>query len=120
MTRKSESAEGNSNLSDTAKQSNRQKRENEATLSLQNLASLVSAEAFAAAIGKSPKAVVEMAKAGKLPAFYMSNPQKPNGNAELWINREEWDKYAAQLVEQAPPEWHGWKNRLSHRKSIHK
>lgn len=83
-------------------------------------AALVSKEVFAASIGKTPKAVVEMAKQGKLPAFYMSDPQKPNGNAELWVNLEEWNKYAAALVEQAPAEWHNWKNRISHSKSTHK
>lgn len=92
----------------------------ETTLNLSNLAALVSKEVFAASIGKTTKAVVEMAKQGKLPAFYMSDPQKPNGNAELWINLEEWNKYAATLVEQAPAEWHNWKNRISHSKSTHK
>ena len=74
---------------------------------------LLSKEGFALYVGKTPNAVVCMAKAGKLPAFYMVDPLKPGGNAELWVNRKEWDKYAAQLVESAPAEWHGWKDRLS-------
>lgn len=74
---------------------------------------LLSKEGFAQYVGKTPYAVVCMAKAGKLPAFYMVDPLKPGGNAELWINRKEWDRYAAQLVESAPAEWHGWKDRLS-------
>lgn len=67
---------------------------------------LLSKEGFALYIGKTPRAVAEMAKAGKLPAFYMTDPLKPGGHAELWINRREWDKYAAQLVDEAPTEWH--------------
>ncbi|WP_391487677.1 Cox family DNA-binding protein [Leclercia tamurae] len=78
---------------------------------------LLSKEGFALYIGKTPRAVVEMAKAGKLPAFYMTDPLKPGGKAELWVNRREWDKYAAQLVEEAPTEWHDWKNRISYGKS---
>jgi Regulatory phage protein cox len=78
---------------------------------------LLSKEGFALYIGKTPRAVVEMAKAGKLPAFYMTDPLKPGGKAELWVNRREWDKYAAQLVEDAPSEWHDWKNRISYGKS---
>jgi len=78
---------------------------------------LLSKEGFALYIGKTPRAVVEMAKAGKLPAFYMTDPLKPGGKAELWVNRREWDKYAEQLVEEAPTEWHDWKNRISYGKS---
>ncbi|RQM37226.1 Cox family DNA-binding protein [Erwinia psidii] len=74
---------------------------------------LLSKEGFAMYVGKTTNAVVCMAKAGKLPAFYMADPLKPGGYAELWINRREWDKYAAQLVESAPEEWHYWKNRIS-------
>ncbi|EEY5833076.1 TPA: Cox family DNA-binding protein [Escherichia coli] len=80
---------------------------------------LLSKEGFALYIGKTPRAVAEMAKAGKLPAFYMTDPLKPRGKAELWVNRREWDKYAAQLVEEAPTEWHDWKNRISYSKSRH-
>ncbi|EES5103047.1 hypothetical protein EZQ80_003970 [Escherichia coli] len=80
---------------------------------------LLSKEGFALYIGKTPRAVAEMAKAGKLPAFYMTDPLKPGGNAELWVNRREWDKYAAQLVQDAPTEWHDWKNRISYSKSAH-
>ncbi|WP_215414189.1 Cox family DNA-binding protein [Escherichia coli] len=50
---------------------------------------LLSKEGFALYIGKTPRAVAEMAKAGKLPAFYMTDPLKPRGKAELWINRRE-------------------------------
>lgn len=78
---------------------------------------LLSKEGFALYIGKTPRAVAEMAKAGKLPAFYMADPMKPGGNAELWVNRREWDKYAAQLVADAPDEWHDWKSRISTHKS---
>lgn len=121
MTTKSESAEHlSSSIFSTKHRSSSQKAEDEKPMNLSNLAALVSKEVFAASIGKTPKAVVEMAKQGKLPAFYMSDPQKPNGNAELWINLEEWNKYAAHLVEQAPAEWHNWKNRISHSKSTHK
>lgn len=74
---------------------------------------LLSKEGFALYVGKTPVAIASMAKAGKLPAFYMADPLKPGGNAELWINREEWDKYADQLVEAAPEEWHSWKDRIS-------
>jgi hypothetical protein len=77
---------------------------------------LLSKDGFALYVGKTPDAVVAMAKAGKLPAFYMADPLKPGGNAELWINRKEWDKFADQLVEKAPMEWHGWKDRISARK----
>ena len=80
---------------------------------------LLSKEGFALYIGKTPRAVAEMAKAGKLPAFYMTDPLKPGGHAELWINRREWDKYAAQLVDEAPTERHDWKNRISYSKSRH-
>ncbi|MBD3064681.1 hypothetical protein ID150_17300 [Escherichia coli O157:H7 str. EC10] len=80
---------------------------------------LLSKEGFALYIGKTPRAVAEMARAGKLPAFYMTDPLKPGGHAELWINRREWDKYAAQLVDEAPTEWHDWKNRISYSKSRH-
>lgn len=78
---------------------------------------LLSKEGFALYIGKTPRAVAEMAKAGKIPAFYMVDPMKPGGNAELWVNRREWDKYAAQLVDEAPTEWHDWKSRISTHKS---
>ncbi len=78
---------------------------------------LLSKEGFALYIGKTPRAIAEMAKAGKLPAFYMTDPLKPGGNAELWVSRREWDKYAAQLVNEAPEEWHDWKNRISAHKS---
>lgn len=78
-----------------------------------NPSDLLSKEGFALYIGKTASAVVSMAKAGKLPSFYMVDPLNPGGNAELWINRKEWDKNAAQLVEAAPEEWHGWKDRLS-------
>lgn len=44
---------------------------------------LLSKEGFALYIGKTPRAVAEMAKAGKLPAFYMTDPLKPRGKAEL-------------------------------------
>ncbi|EJI2593854.1 hypothetical protein NEK83_004604 [Salmonella enterica] len=77
---------------------------------------LLSKEGFALYIGKTPRAVVEMAKAGKIPAFYMTDPLKPGGKAELWVNRREWDEYAARLVEEAPDEWHEWKNRISYSK----
>ncbi|HDZ9654994.1 TPA: hypothetical protein U5E09_003076 [Yersinia enterocolitica] len=76
-------------------------------------ANLLSKEGFALYVGKTVAAVVSMAKAGKLPAFYMADPSKPGGNAELWISRSEWDKYAEQLVEDAPSAWHGWKDRIS-------
>lgn len=121
MTRKSESPAQVKPPIEGSKTRRRTKDATEETaLNLSNLAALVSKEVFAASIGKTPKAVIEMAKQGKLPAFYMSDPQKPNGNAELWINLEEWNKYAAHLVEQAPAEWHNWKNRISHSKSTHK
>ncbi|WP_371819772.1 Cox family DNA-binding protein [Rahnella sp. BCC 1045] len=77
---------------------------------------LLSKEGFALYVGKTPDAIVAMAKAGKLPAFYMADPLKPGGHAELWISRKEWDKFADQLVEDAPAEWHGWKDRISARK----
>ncbi|CAI2470127.1 Regulatory phage protein cox [Serratia ficaria] len=77
---------------------------------------LLSKEGFALYVGKTAIAVVSMAKAGKLPAFYMTDPLNPGGHAELWIHRGEWDKYAEQLVENAPDEWHGWKDRLHHSK----
>lgn len=77
---------------------------------------LLSKEGFAMYVGKTPVAIVSMAKAGKLPAFYMTDPLNPGGNAELWVHRGEWDKYAEQLVENAPDEWHSWKDRLHHSK----
>ena len=75
--------------------------------------SLLSKEGFALYVGKTPNAVACMAKAGKLPSFYMADPAKPGGKAELWVSRKEWDGYHDQLVESAPAEWHGWKDRLS-------
>lgn len=74
---------------------------------------LLSKEGFALYVGKTEAAITSMAKAGKLPAFYMVDPMKPGGYAELWVNRAEWDKYARQLVDDAPEEWHGWKDRIS-------
>lgn len=38
---------------------------------------LLSKEGFALYIGKTPRAVAEMARSGKLPAFYMTDPLKP-------------------------------------------
>ncbi|MNC04758.1 Regulatory phage protein cox [compost metagenome] len=78
---------------------------------------LLSKEGFALYVGKTTTAVVAMAKAGKLPAFYMADPSKPGGLAELWIHKGEWDKYARQLVDSAPEEWHDWKNRISANKT---
>ncbi|MCX9039225.1 regulatory phage cox family protein [Citrobacter portucalensis] len=115
LARKSESS-SQGVLKGSKSQRSSKGEENEAVPTLANLASLVPKDVFAASIGKTTRAVIEMAKQGKLPAFYMSDPQKPNGNAELWINLEEWNKYAAHLVEQAPIEWHDWKNRISHSK----
>lgn len=40
---------------------------------------LLSKEGFALYIGKTPRAVAEMAKAGKLPAFYMTDPLNQEG-----------------------------------------
>lgn len=77
---------------------------------------LLSKEGFAMYVGKTPIAIASMAKAGKIPAFYMTDPLNPGGHAELWVHRGEWDKYADQLVENAPDEWHGWKDRLHHSK----
>lgn len=88
-------------------------RKREAVKLAVNPSDLLSKEGFALYIGKTPTAIVSMAKAGKLPSFYMVDPLNPGGHAELWINRKEWDKNAAQLVEAAPEEWHGWKDRLS-------
>lgn len=78
----------------------------------ENPSVLLSKEGFALYIGKTVSAVVSMAKASKLPAVYMADPLNPGGNAELYIDREEWDEACRQLVESAPPEWHDWKNRL--------
>lgn len=83
-------------------------------------ANLISKEGFALYVGKSVRAVVEMAKANKIPAFYMANPANPGGHAELWISRREWDEYEEELVAKAPPEWHDWKNRLSYSKPSRK
>ncbi|MBF1995689.1 hypothetical protein HW114_09400 [Serratia symbiotica] len=63
---------------------------------------LLSKEGFAMYVGKTPIAIASMAKAGKIPAFYMTDPLNPGGHAELWVHRGEWDKYADQLVENAP------------------
>ncbi|EAP0275716.1 hypothetical protein DK986_15600 [Salmonella enterica] len=78
----------------------------------ENPSALLSKEGFALYIGKTVDAIVSMAKASKLPAIYMADPLNPGGNAELYINREEWDEACRQLIESAPPEWHDWKNRL--------
>ncbi|HDL7105592.1 TPA: hypothetical protein PXM46_003861 [Yersinia enterocolitica] len=78
-----------------------------------NPSDLLSKEGFALHIGKTVGAVVAMAKAGKLPAFYMADPLKPGSQAELWINRREWDDHAKQLVDTAPAAWHGWKDRIN-------
>lgn len=88
-------------------------RERELVRLSESHAHLLSKEGFALYVGKTVSAVVSMAKAGKLPCFYMADPSKPGGNAELWINSKAWDEYAQQLVESAPEEWHGWKDRLS-------
>ncbi|MGF2865651.1 Cox family DNA-binding protein [Salmonella enterica] len=77
-----------------------------------NPAKLISKEGFALYIGKTVDAVVAMAKAAKAPAIYMADPLNPGGNAELYFDREEWDEACRQLVENAPPEWHDWRNRL--------
>ncbi|WP_226019860.1 Cox family DNA-binding protein [Serratia symbiotica] len=63
---------------------------------------LLSKEGFAMYVGKTPIAIASMAKAGKIPAFYMTDPLNLGGHAELWVHRGEWDKYADQLVENAP------------------
>lgn len=67
---------------------------------------LLSKEGFTLYIGKTPHVVAEMAKTGKLPAFYVTDLLKPGDHVELWINHREWDKHAAQLVDGAPAEWH--------------
>ncbi|EAQ6106628.1 TPA: hypothetical protein RU621_003535 [Salmonella enterica] len=77
-----------------------------------NPAKLISKEGFALYIGKTVDAVVAMAKADKAPAIYMADPLNPGGYAELYFDREEWDEACRQLVENAPPEWHDWRNRL--------
>lgn len=89
------------------------KRKKDAIRLAENPSDLLSAEGFALYIGKTRRAVADMAREGKLPAFYMADPLKPGAQAELWINRKEWDRYAAQLAESAPEEWHGWKDRIS-------
>lgn len=86
----------------------------------EKLSGLLSKEGLALYIGKMPRAVVEMAKTEKIPAFYMTDPLKSGGKAELWVNRREWDKHAAQLVDEAPEEWHEWKNHISCVKSSKK
>ncbi|EEL2515220.1 hypothetical protein G9I05_001040 [Salmonella enterica] len=99
----------------TAEQSvkkNRKSPEREEIRLAKNPAKLISKEGFALYIGKTVDAVVAMAKAAKAPAIYMADPLNPGGNAELYFDREEWDKACRQLVENAPPEWHDWRNRL--------
>lgn len=91
---------------------NRKSPERDEVKLSENPSALLSKEGFALYIGKTVDAIVSMAKASKLPAIYMADPLNPGGNAELYIDREEWDKACRQLVESAPPEWHDWKNRL--------
>ncbi|MFA4649255.1 Cox family DNA-binding protein [Escherichia coli] len=90
----------------------RKVREREEIRLSENPSHLLSKEGFAMYIGKTVDAIVSMAKAGKLPAVYMADPLKPGGNAELYINRKAWDEACDRLIENAPPEWHDWENRL--------
>lgn len=90
----------------------RKAREREEIRLSENPSHLLSKEGFAMYIGKTVDAIVSMAKAGKLPAVYMADPLKPGGNAELYINRKEWDEACDRLIENAPQEWHDWENRL--------
>ncbi|TBL46460.1 hypothetical protein EYY99_02985 [Hafnia alvei] len=85
----------------------------------ENPSALLSIEGFALYVGRTKRAIEEMAKSGKLPVHYMVDPSKPGGHAQTWINREDWDEFARQLVQNAPPEWHEWKNRFSYSKKPH-
>lgn len=82
----------------------------------ENPSVLISIEGFALYVGRTKRAIEEMVKDEKLPAYYMVNPLTPGGHAQTWINREEWDEFARQLVQKAPPEWHEWKNRFTYTK----
>ncbi|TBL61187.1 Cox family DNA-binding protein [Hafnia alvei] len=82
----------------------------------ENPSALLSVEGFALYVGRTKRAIEEMVKSGKLPVHYMVDPAKPGGHAQTWINREDWDEFARQLVQNAPPEWHEWKNRFSYAK----
>ncbi|EIF0348863.1 hypothetical protein LD415_002283 [Salmonella enterica] len=108
-----EQTKGNASTAQTkAKKPKRKPPEREEIRLAEKPSRLISKEGFALYIGKTVDAVVAMAKANKAPAIYMADPLKPNGNAELYFDREEWDDACKQLVESAPPEWHDWRNRL--------
>ena len=77
------------------------------------LSDLVTPELFAAYIGKTPAAIRKMATAGKLPVIRMKDPLNPSKKGgEVYIHKGEWDAYVAHMAQNAPPEWHDWKNRL--------
>jgi len=77
------------------------------------LSDLVTPELFAAYVGKTPAAIRKMATAGKLPVIRMKDPLNPSKKGgEVYIHKGEWDAYVAHLAQNAPPEWHDWKNRL--------
>lgn len=77
------------------------------------LSDLVTPELFAVYVGKTPAAIRKMATAGKLPVIRMKDPLNPSKKGgEVYIHKGEWDAYVAHLAQNAPPEWHDWKNRL--------
>ncbi|WP_427192584.1 Cox family DNA-binding protein [Serratia marcescens] len=76
------------------------------------ISQLVTPELFAEYIGKTPSAIRKMASANKLPVIRMKDPDKPNGQGEIYIHKGEWDAFADYLASTAGPEWHAWKDRL--------
>ncbi|EEP9142034.1 hypothetical protein HBD75_001494 [Salmonella enterica] len=96
---------------DKAEKPKRKSPEREEVRLADNPSALLSKEGFALYIGKTVAAVVAMAKENKAPAIYMADPINP-GYAELYFSREEWDEACRDLIADAPPEWHDWRNRL--------
>jgi hypothetical protein len=72
----------------------------------------VTADAFAKAIGKTNKAVVEMIKKGKLPGVAMKIPGNPNAAGDYYVYLPAWNAGIKLAFESRPKEirdgWLAW------------
>ncbi|WP_235660919.1 Cox family DNA-binding protein [Aeromonas veronii] len=72
----------------------------------------VTADAFAKAIGKTRKAVVEMIKAGKLPGVEMKIPGNPKAKGDYYVYLPAWNAGIKLAFESRPKEirdgWLAW------------
>ncbi|MGY4043636.1 Cox family DNA-binding protein [Aeromonas hydrophila] len=72
----------------------------------------VTADAFAHAIGKTRKAVVEMIKVGKLPGVEMNVPGNPNAKGDYYVYLPAWNAGLKLAFESRPKEirdgWLAW------------